>query len=79
MYNDIAEFVGTKKSIVTSNRELTANFVNDEASYVLIQNAGGEFLEAAVDVAVRLRDSANSAIQRAISFFYRQSGIKRPA
>ena len=38
MYNYIAEFMGTKRRIVTVNRELAANYVNDGATYVLTQN-----------------------------------------
>ena len=49
--------------------------MNDGAADVLTQNEVGSYLEARVDVAVRLGDSMYSAIQSAISFLYRQSGI----
>ena len=70
MYNDIVEFMGTKRRIVAVNREIVANYVNDGATYVLTKNEGGADLEEIVDVAVRLGDSTYSAIQRTIYFLY---------
>ena len=78
MYNDIVKFMGTKRSIVTVNIDLAANFLNDGSADVSTQNEVGSYLEARVDVAVRLGDSMYSAIQSVISFLYRQSGIERP-
>ena len=66
IYNDIMEFMGTKRSNVTVNRQLVTNNVNDGATDVLKQNKGGLYLEAIVDVAVKLGDSTYSAIQSAI-------------
>ena len=66
MYNDIAEFMGTKIRILTLNREIAANDVNDGATYVLTQNEDGADLESILDVAVRLGDSTYSDIQGAI-------------
>ena len=73
MYNYIVEFMGTKRIIVTVNREIDSNFVNDGASDVLTQNEGGTDLEATMDVAVIIGDSTFSAIQSAISFLYEKS------
>ena len=78
MYNDIVKFMGTKRRIVTVNIDLAANVLNDGSADVSTQNEVGSYLEARVDVAVRLGDSTYSAIQSAISFLYRQSGIERP-
>ena len=66
MYNYISQFMVTKRRIVTMNRELATNFVNDGSADVLTQNQVGTDLEAIVDVAVRLGDSIYSAIQIAI-------------
>ena len=66
MYNDIAEFMGTKRRIVTVNRDLDTNAVNDGVTYVLKKNEGGADLEARLYVAVRLGDSTYSAIHSAI-------------
>ena len=38
MYNDIVEFIGTKRRIVTVNKDLDANFVNYGAADVLTKN-----------------------------------------
>ena len=62
MYNDIAEFMGTNRRILTVNRDLATNVLNDGAADVLTRNEGGADLEATVDVAVRLGDSTYSAI-----------------
>ena len=78
MYNYIAEFMGTKRRIMTVNRELAANCVNDGETYVLTRNEGGADLEATLDV-VRLGDITYSAIESTISFLYSKSGIERPA
>ena len=75
MYNDIAEFMGEKRNIVTVNREITSIFFNDLAADVLAQNEGGAGLEATLDVSVKLGDSTYSAIQCAISVLYQQSNI----
>ena len=75
MYTDIAYFMGTKRIIVTVNRELAANFLNDGAKDVLTRNEGRGDLEARVDVAVRLGDSTYSSIQSAIYFLYLQDVI----
>ena len=79
MYNDIADFMGTLRKIVTVNRDLSKNYMNYGAKDVLTQNQGGEDLEAIMDVSVRLVDSTYSAIQIVISFLYHQSVIERPA
>ena len=79
MYNDIVEFMKTKRKILTMNRELAANDVNDGATDALARIEGGADLEARMDVLVRLEDSTYSAIQSAISFLYCQIGIERPA
>ena len=62
MYTDISEFMDTKRRVVTMNRELAINFVNDEATDLLTRNEGGADLEERVDVALRLGDSTYSAI-----------------
>ena len=69
MYNNIAEFMGTKKRILNVNRELAADFLNDGAEDVLTQNEVGADLEATLNVAVRLGNSTYSAIQSAVLFF----------
>ena len=79
MYNDILEFMGTKRRIVTVNRELAANYVNNGATYVLTQNESRADLEARVNFTVMIGDSTYSDIQRAISFLYCQSEIERLA
>ena len=48
--------MGTKRRIVTANRELTENYMNDGATDVLTKNEDGLDLEAIVDVAVILVD-----------------------
>ena len=78
MHNYIADFMGTKKRFVTVNRDLAANSVNDGTADVLTRNEGGSYLEATLDVALRLGDSTYSAIHSAISFLYQQSVIERP-
>ena len=78
MYNDIAEFMGTNRRILTVNRDLATNVLNDGAADVLTRNEGGADLEATLDVEVRLGDRTYSAIKSTISFLYRQSGIERP-
>ena len=78
VYNDIAEFMGTKRIIVTVNRDKAKTFVNDGEEDELTLNEGGADLEATVDVLVRLRDSTYCFIQSAISFLYWHSGIERP-
>ena len=66
MYNDIAEFMCTNRRIVTVNRVLAENYVNDGSTYVLTRNEGRADLEATVDVAVRLRDRNYSSIHSTI-------------
>ena len=78
MYNDIAEFMCTNRRIVTVNRVLAENYVNDGSTYVLTRNEGRADLEATVDVAVRLRDRNYSSIHSTISFLYHHIGIIRP-
>ena len=78
VYNDIAEFMGTKRIIVTVNRDKAKTFVNDGEEDELTLNEGGADLEATLDVEVRLGDRTYSAIESTISFLYRQSGIERP-
>ena len=65
MYNDIVEFMATKRRIVTVNRKLATNFLNDGEADVLTRNEGGADLEATLDVAVRLGDITYNAIQSA--------------
>ena len=60
---------GTKIRIVTVNRELAINYVIDGATDVLTQNEGVAYLEARVDVAVRLGGITYSSIRSAIYFF----------
>ena len=79
MYKDIVEFMVTNRRIVTVNRELAVNYVNDGATDVLTQNESGANLGSILDVAVRLGDITYSAIQSVIYLLYRQSGVERPA
>ena len=65
IYNYIAKFMGTKKSILTVNKHIAETFFIDGATDVLTRNEGGADLEATLDVAVRLGDITYNAIQSA--------------
>ena len=77
IHNDIVKFMGTKKRIVTVNRHIDANFVNDGATDVLTRNEGEANLQARVYVVLRLWDITYISIQSAIYFLYCQSAIER--
>ena len=72
-YDHIAGFMNTKRRVVAVNADVAARLAAEE----------GNTLEGDVDernqvkVAVRLGDSSYSAVQSAVSFLYRQSGVDR--
>ena len=72
-YEHIAKFMNTKRKVITVNADVAAQLAAQD----------GNTLEGNVDatnqvkVAIRLGDSSYSAVQSAVSFLYRQSGIDR--
>jgi hypothetical protein len=72
-YEDIANFMGTKRKIVDVDPDLANRLAATEGAAVL--NRAG--VRGKVKVAVRLGDSSYSAVQSAIAFLYRQCGLER--
>ena len=74
-YNHIASFMNTKRRVVTVNADVAARMAAEEGNTL----EGNPNEENQVKVAVRLGDSSYSAVQSAVSFLYRQSGVERSA
>lgn len=72
-YEHIAEFMNTKRKVLTVNADVARRLAAEEGN----EMEGDADAENQVRVAVRLGDSSYSAVQSAISFLYRQSGIER--
>ena len=72
-YEHIAEFMNTKRKVLTVNADVARRLAAEEGNTM----QGNADAENQVRVAVRLGDSSYSAVQSAISFLYRQSGIER--
>ena len=74
-YDHIAQFMNTKRKVLTVNADVAARLAAEEGNTM----EGNADDSNQVKVAVRLGDSSYSAVQSAISFLFRQSGVERSA
>ena len=72
VYEDIANYMGTKRKVVEVDPDLANRLAAEEGAEVINNIGGGK-----IKVCVRLSDSSYSGIQSGISFLYRQSGMER--
>ena len=72
VYEDITNYMGTKRKVVEVDPDLANRLAAEEGAEVINNIGGGK-----IKVCVRLSDSSYSAIQSGISYLYRQSGVER--
>ena len=72
VYEDIANYMGTKRKVVKVDPDLANRLAAEEGAEVINNIGGGK-----IKVCVRLSDSSYSAIQSGISILYPQSGMER--
>ena len=74
-YDHIAQFMNTKRKVITVNADVAARLAAEDGNTM----EGNPDESNQVKVAVRLGDSSHSAVQSAVSFLFRQSGVERSA
>ena len=74
-YAHIASFMNTKRKVLEVNADVAAKLAEKGGSVLDVEPDEAN----QVKVAVRLGDSSYTAVQSAVSFLFRQSGVERSA
>lgn len=73
-YGHIAAFMNTKSKVIKVDADIAKRIAEEEGTVVNMDQVN---IDGMVDVSIRLGDSSYSAVQSAISFLFRQSGVER--
>ena len=73
-YGHIAAFMNTKSKVIKVDADIAKRIAEEEGT---VFNTDQVNIDGMVDVSIRLGDSSYSAVQSAISFLFRQSGVER--